>query len=263
MFDPQEELRFAIVIVTLFSILLVSIIITTAVLYYNRNRKYLSEKARFTQTLLQAKIEIKEQTLNHLARELHDNLGQTASLIKIHLNTLDTGSPQAPQKIEHAKELIKQLIVDLKALSMSLSSHSVAQLGIVSAIEREVKKLNKFEHAVVSFHIHDKALVLDENTTIILYRMVQETLHNAIKHSQASRIAICLKVAENILTLKIQDNGVGFDPDKIKPGEGMGLYHLQERVKQIQGRSWINSAPHAGTTVTFELPIAHEPPFRH
>ena len=97
---------------------------------------------QFTQTLLQSQLEIKEQTLRHLAYELHDNLGQIASLIKINLNTLqldDRG--KSAQKIDDTKELTRQLITDLKSLSVSLNGDLIAKIGLLKGIENELNEL--------------------------------------------------------------------------------------------------------------------------
>ena len=109
MLGTREEFYTAIVITSVFAFLLISIIIITAVLYHNRKKRYLQEKARFTRILLESQLEIKEQTLRHIAFELHDNLGQIASLIKINLETLRLDQPAtAAEQVEDTKELARQ-----------------------------------------------------------------------------------------------------------------------------------------------------------
>jgi signal transduction histidine kinase len=242
--------------------LLSGYIVYFLIFYLKKQQKNIQEKnlreITFQRQLLQSQLEIKEQTLKHIAYELHDNLGQIASLIKINLNTLPLGdSERSAQKLEETKELTRQLITDLKSLSVSLSSDRVTQLGLVRGLEEEVARLNKIGPFNASFDAGDAVPALDENTTIILYRMVQEILNNIIKHSEATRVDIALHVMENLFTLVIVDNGVGFTyEDKLKSGSS-GLLNLQSRAKLIQAVFSVQSSPGNGTRISISLPLNH------
>ena len=219
------------------------------------NEKKLLQK-RFQEELLQSQLEIQEQTLQHVAIELHDNLGQAASLIKIYLNTFQFhDEAKAKQKIEDTKELVRQLITDLKLLSLRLSSDRVAQLGIIKGLEYEVERLNKTGLFETTLRCDGLAPKLDDNSTIILYRMVQEVINNIVKHSRAKRIDINLKIAENFFTLVLNDDGLGFNlEEKMKKG-GSGLTNLQNRAKLINAKLLINSSPKKGTKILIALPL--------
>lgn len=206
--------------------------------------------------LLQSQLEIKEQTLQHIAHELHDNLGQVASLIKINLNTLQLQDEQkALQKIEDTKELVRQLIADLKSLSVHLNSDWAVQVGLVRGLENEVERLNKTGQWQASLKHEGPLPELNANTTIFLYRMAQEILNNTIKHSGGKHVAISLCTTGNLFTLVFTDDGVGFDlEDKLKSG-GSGLMNLQHRARLIHATMNIQSAPATGTSTTIELPL--------
>jgi signal transduction histidine kinase len=228
--------------------------------YNERKHKHVEEKKllqqQFFQALLQSQLEIKEQTLQHIAHELHDNLGQVASLIKINLYTLRLeDSINSRHKIEDTKELTRQLISDLKSLSISLNSDRVAQLGITKGLENEVERLNKTGQFEATLQLEGLSPALNTNTTIILYRMAQEIINNMVKHSAAKRINISLRTTENLFTLVCHDDGVGFNMDeKIKSG-GSGLMNLQNRAKLIDAKLTIQSSPDNGTSIFIELPI--------
>jgi two-component system NarL family sensor kinase len=242
------------------TLLFASFIISFLLINQKRHYKYLQEtetiKREFSQTLLQSQLEIKEQTLRHIAYELHDNLGQIASLIKINLNTLRLeDSENSAQKIEATKELTRQLIADLKSLSISLNSDRIAQLGLIRVLEDETEHLNKTGQLTAALETKGPIPSLDDNTTIILYRMVQEILNNIVKHSLATRVSISIQVKENLFTLVIQDNGVGFNlEDKMKSG-GSGLINLASRAKLIHAMFSIQSSAGNGTRICIELPI--------
>ena len=123
-----------------------------------------------------------------------------ASLIKIYLNTIKFEDQlKARQKVEDAKALLRQLINDLKLLSVSLNSDRVAQLGIVKGLETEIERLKKTDQLEVTFIQKDQPPEMDNDTTIILYRMAQEIINNMMKHSKAKRIGIVLEVKGNLL----------------------------------------------------------------
>lgn len=256
----NDEVVFTILIAGFVFLALVAFIIVFILFYQKRRSAYIHElnavKAKFQETLLRSQLEIKEQTLLHISRELHDNLGQIASLIKINLNTLNLNeTDNAGKKIGETKELVRQLISDLKSLSISLNSDRVVQSGIVGSIETEIERLNKTGEFQAELRIHGQVAPLGANTTIILFRMVQEILNNTVKHSAAKRITLTFYSTENLLTLVCADDGIGFDLEEKKGSGGSGLLNLQNRAKQIDARFSISSSPQTGTTIMIELPI--------
>jgi signal transduction histidine kinase len=229
-------------------------------LYNEKKRRHAEEKEllaqQFSQTLLETQLEIKEQTLQHIAYELHDNLGQMASLIKINLNTLQLDDTvKTKQKIEDTKDLVRQLIADLKSLSLNLNSDRIAQLGIIKGLEDEVDRLNKTGQFEAVLHHSGSSPELNSNTTIILYRMVQEIINNIVKHSGAKRITISVEATGNLFTLVCIDDGAGFDAkETIKKG-GSGLINLRSRAKLINAHLVIQSSTKNGTKISIELPL--------
>ena len=255
----SDEIVFVVLIAAFVLVLLVSFIVVFILFYQKRRNAHVNEmnaaKIKFQQTLLESQLEIKEQTLQHIARELHDNLGQVASLIKINLNTLQLGDSKAVQKVEDTKELVRELISDLKLLTISLNGDRISQLGIVKSLEIEVERINKTGLFEASLDQQGVIPPIDANTTIILYRMVQEIVNNAVKHSNAKRIKISLKANENLLILVCRDDGKGLDKaEKIKSG-GSGLTNLQNRAELIKAKLFIQSSVEDGTSISIELPL--------
>jgi signal transduction histidine kinase len=254
------DVGLVIVVGTIIVVLLSYFIILFVLTYKKKQREHISEvnkiQSEFSQTLLQSQLEIKEQTLQQIAYELHDNLGQIASLIKINLNTLQLDDlVKSTQKIEDTKELVRQLITDLKSLSLDLNSERAVQLGIVKGLETEVDRLNKTGQFDATLLQEGSTPELDANTTIILYRMSQEIINNIVKHSGAKVIGISLTVTEKLFTLAISDDGVGFDlEDKFKGG-GSGLLNLQNRAKLIRATFSLQSSIGSGTKINIELPL--------
>lgn len=245
----EQDLYYIVIIATFVFFFLTFFIIYIGVFH---NRK----KIHYQQELLKTQIEIKEQTLQHIAYELHDNLGQVASLIKINLNTIQIDDRQnAKLKIEDTKELVRQLILDLKSISKSLNSEWIAQMGITKALSREVDQLNKMGSYDATFDYNGFVIDLDANTTTLLYRMVQEIINNMVKHSRGNQFSIQLTVNDNLVKLACRDNGVGFNMGDISNNEGSGLLNLHSRAKLINAKVSIRSQPGSGTEILIELPI--------
>jgi signal transduction histidine kinase len=256
----DADILISIIAGSLLFFLLCVFIVAFSALYARRKQQYKVEsqklRSEFAETLLRSQLEIKEQTLQNISYELHDNLGQIASIIKINLNTLRLEDiEKAEQKIEDTKELVRQLITDLKVLSVSLSSDRVAQLGILRCLEGEAERLNRIGQFETTLQHDGNVPALDVNTSTILFRMTQEILNNIVKHSGAKHITISLLASGNLLTLVCADDGVGFNKEeKIKSG-GSGLINLHSRAKLIHARLTLLSAPQQGTKISIELPL--------
>ena len=260
MFNTPEEVFYSVIAGVILMIFVSIIFILSIVRYQTRLHRHQQEKQKlneeFAQTLLQSQLEIQEQTLQHISRELHDNLGQVASLIKINLNVLQLQDPiNAAEKIEDTKELTKQLIADIKSLSVSLGNDRIAKSGLEGAIKTEVERLNKTGYFEVTYLLKGDMPFIANDKAVILYRMVQEVLNNIVKHSDAKHISLLLTVKENLFILAIGDDGVGFDiAEKLKSG-GAGLTNLQNRAALIKSRLSVNSIIGKGTEIIIEQPL--------
>ena len=200
-------------------------------------------------------MEIKEQTLQHISYELHDNLGQVASLIKINLNTLNLDDKgKSLEKIAETKELTRQLIGDLKSLSVSLGSGRIVQTGFVKLLEIEIERLNKTGQFSGNLIQQGNLPMIQNDKVVILYRMAQEILNNSVKHSSAKQITVSLTSSGNLFTLAFSDDGVGFNIEE-KMNSGAGLVNLQNRARLINAQLIMQSTPGNGSQVTIQLPL--------
>ncbi|MCC6289721.1 MAG: sensor histidine kinase [Chitinophagaceae bacterium] len=240
-------------------LLLGTFILFLSILFSNKQIKNKKERAelqsQFSQTLLQSQLEIQDQTLQHISHELHDNIGQIASLIKINLNTIQLENVgKAQQKIEDTKELIRQLITDLKGLSVRLNSDRITQFGLIKTLQAEADRINKTGAFSANFASNGADPTLAPEKSIILYRMIQEIINNIIKHSEAKHIDIKLNAAENLFTLVFTDDGIGFNVEEKLTNGGAGLLNLQNRAKLINAQLTIQSTPESGSVFTIEMP---------
>lgn len=236
-----------------FMLLIFFIVITLAVRYRKRKKENETLRVEFSEQLLKSQLEIQEQTLQYISRELHDNIGQVASLIKINLNTLQGSNTEVLEtKINNTRELARQLITDLKILSSSLNGDKMNKVGLLKALQNEAEKINKTGVFTAKFEQQGDIPPINDEKAIILYRMVQELLNNALKHSEAKEITIHANLeGNNTFILTISDDGKGFDvAEKLEDidDHGNGLLNLQKRAKVINGSIVFQSAAGKGST---------------
>lgn len=256
----SEEIIFILITGTFIIIILLVALFLFFGVYQKKRFGHKLEKqqlqTQFSQTLLQSQLEIQEQTMQQISRELHDNFGLAATLIKINLTTLNIDNPQAAaEKIEATKDITRQLIGDIKSLSVSLGSDRIAQTGLVKSLETEVLRLNKLGLFTITFNHNNINPGIDNDKAVILYRMAQEVLNNMIKHSNAKHINVNLTVNESLFILAFSDDGNGFDVEKQMQSGGSGLHNLQHRARLIHAQLSIKSSPGNGTSIAIQMPL--------
>ena len=244
----EREVVLITILLSTFIILFMGVMIVSLFTLFKKKRDgYLKEKkllqAEYEQTILQTRLEIQEQTLRTLSQEIHDNIGQALSLASLNLNTISTTEPE---KLNHTNELVDRAIQDLRDLSKSLNPERVGQVGIAEAIQHELRNLEKTGKFKTSFIEGEESFSLSKEKEIVLYRMVQETINNIIKHSKADLVEV---VIDNN-RIVVSDNGIGFDVSNA-PASGIGLGNIYQRAAMIGIHASINSSPGNGTTVTF------------
>lgn len=252
------------VIITTVLLLFFGWIIIRYIFLYQRKRfqhrqEIVELREAFHQHLLQSKLEIQEQTLDHIAKELHANFSHLVSLININLSTiLPQSSSEVKESILETKSLAKQLLSELKALSASLNTDHIMQIGFGKALENELKRLLNTRKFEVSFTRTGSEFNLPPEHEIILFRLCQEILNNVLKHAQATSIKVLLIYSVDFLILEISDNGTGFDADQIlKDGTekiSTGLVNIRKRALLIKAELTLDSKIGEGTTYRVRIP---------
>lgn len=238
------------------SLLLILIFFFLLLLQYSR-RKYehlkevYSIRKNYEQALLQAQLEIQEQTFSHISQEIHDNIGQVLSLVRLNINTLELHSKE---KIHTTDALLGKAISDLRALSHSLNTNFIKEAGFTEAVKQLVAHLQKTGRYQTVFAASEALFDISEEKGIILFRMVQEVINNIIHHANASHIHITLEESAEHMQICIADNGKGFDTAVLNGKEaGLGLRSITSRAAMIGATVDIRSIVDEGTTVTIRL----------
>ncbi|WP_417610273.1 sensor histidine kinase [Owenweeksia hongkongensis] len=234
-------------------------IILFVILYKKAQLRFELERQQFEQALLESEVEIREQTLADIARELHDNIGQIASLAKIQLNMLPPAtSEEEVEKIAESKLLLQHLISEIRGLSNSLNYENVQSMGLIGMMEKDINRINKSGFVKVMFHPKPTEISLDSKISIFLYRMFQEGINNILKHSGANQVLVGIEEKANQIVFHLEDNGVGIPKEKLQillnNSTGNGLKNIKHRCKLIGATFNMESPPNMGTFIRINLP---------
>ena len=229
-----------------------------------KNQRYLLDKqhlqSQYQQELLRTQLEIQEQTLKNISQEIHDNVGQVLSLAKLNLNTMDIAKTEQLQgKIDNTLSQVSKAINDLRDLSKSFNTDNITAIGLVRAIESELEMIKKTDFLKTEFNSTGVKRKLEPQKELILFRIVQEALHNIIKHAGAKTVKVSAAYTDTELELQIADDGKGFDLSPInqegESGFGLGLRNMQNRAKLIAAEFSMSSDSGEGTVVKIVLPF--------
>ncbi len=237
-----------------FSILFVGFIILFVFRFRQKQKDHLAEKQQlqllFNSELSRAQLELSEQVMRNISQEIHDNIGQSLMLAKMHLDRLDTNT--IDQHIGPGRELVARSLNDLRNLSRSLNGSFILDLGLVKAVEREANLITQGGTITCTIDEINDHFSLGNQKEIILFRCIQELLSNAVRHSGCSEIRISFHSSENSQILMVTDNGKGID---LNPqNRGIGLESLSQRVKILGGQLSLNATPGGGTEVEITIP---------
>lgn len=242
--------------------LFLAAIIVYFVLEYNRKQKQnladsISMQQNFQKELLLTQAEVKEQTLQTIAADLHDNIGQLLSITHATLSSVNiTDQSKSEQKIKTAIGFVNNSIKDLRQLAKLLQAENLLQQGLITAIEQEFDWLEKSGQYKIHFTKNISSNYLpNPKKELFVFRLLQETINNIIKHAQANTISCALVFKEQILSLTITDNGHGFNPEQLNvKASGLGITNMKKRAALIGGTFSLHSEPNKGTTVFIEIP---------
>jgi signal transduction histidine kinase len=262
--QQNPELYFVTIIGIILGLLLVGFIVTILFLYQKRQRRQEEELVRlkdlYEKEALLSQLEIQENTFKTIAQELHDNIGQLLSVVKMTLSILPLEEEhQAYPLVMNSQEVLHKAIADLSNLTKSLHTDRIADMGLSESIWFELHTINSAGLLKVNYTTEGSEYPFDEQKSIFLFRIFQETLNNTLKHAKATILNVSLKYDDEFFTMSIKDNGVGFLVNEKKqnttPGSGVGLRSLYNRSGIIGAEISIDSKPGSGTSVFIKLPL--------
>lgn len=237
-------------------LLILLFIVMLVMAYLKRDLKHLKEKetmeADFEKQLLQSQLETQEETLNQLSTEIHDNVGQLLNSTKLLIGLTQRALQQPPETLAMADDTLAKAIQEIRSLSKSLNKEWLRQFNFIENLEAEIARINAARSLQIQL-FRPEALSLMADEQIILFRIVQEVLQNAIKHAQAKKIDITIKENNRKLSICVADDGTGFDEAVIL--KSVGILNIKHRTHLLGGTVQWQSAINNGTSVTIQLPV--------
>ena len=201
----------------------------------------------------------REQEKSRIARELHDELGQALTMMRMDVAwckaNLAGAHASAPAKLERMETLLKTTVAATRRISSDLRPLMLDDLGLVPALEWLAQNMTQRAGVACEFSIDDPAVALPPAHSTAVFRIVQEALTNIAKHAQATQAAIAVRRDGDALEIAIRDDGVGFVADDPRKPESFGLLGLRERTSLLRGTATVETAPGAGTTIVVRLPL--------
>ena len=193
-------------------------------------------------------IQSQEQERARIGRELHDDINQRLAILAVDLDNLQNNPLETEHRVQAVRQQISQISDDVQALSHELHSSKLEYLGVIGGIKSWCKEFGERQGIEINFKGNVSSPIPSE-IGVTLFRILQEGLHNAVKHSGAKIIDVQITEQSNEVQLTISDAGKGFDVEAAKQGSGLGLASMEERVRLVNGKMTLESKPMTGTSI--------------
>ena len=225
-------------------------------------RKQAEEKLKRTSRLLRELAthlqSIREEERTMIAQEIHDELGQVLTALKIQVsllaNKLNQDQELLKQKINSLSAMIDSSVESVQKISAKLRPGILDELGLIAAIEWQAEEFEKLTNLKCSIILPKEELILEKDKSTAIFRIFQEALTNIIRHSQATRVQVSLMNFKSNISLEIKDDGRGITQDQIKDFKSLGIHGMEERALVFGGQVTIEGIAGKGTTVKVEIP---------
>jgi len=217
-------------------------------------------KSRDQLRALAARLQsVREEERTYIAREIHDELGQACTAIKMDLaligRKLTKRQTALRAKVESSIELVDGTIVTLRRIASELRPRTLDDLGLPAALEAQAQEFESRTGIHCSVTLPPEPLALDTDRSTAIFRIFQESLTNVARHAHATRVEARLQLERDRIVFQVFDNGTGFDPEVAKARKSLGLIGMQERALLLNGEFKTEGVPGAGTTMTLTIPF--------
>jgi two-component system, NarL family, sensor kinase len=261
MYNTKTAALIFLIFITAFILVMITFIIIILFFIQKKQKSFvldlMATKAHHEKELLNTRLEIHEQTIQEVSRELHDNVGQYLSLAKLGLSTLDLErKDESKNSLVEISDIIEKSLDDLRNVCRSMNTEIIKEGGLKKSIEMQVDYIKRAGKFNIHFKVNGDHVVLDETKETVLFRIVQEAINNIIRHSAATEVCISLCYSENLLKLQIQDDGKGFNLNEQNSGTNHinGIRNMQQRAKFIEADFQFESKIGDGTKIIVTTP---------
>ena len=230
-----------------------------------RAEKNLEEAHRQLKLLSRRRVKVQEEERRHLARELHDEIGQALTAAKINLQAaLEEPDHAKAKRIHETTAILERLLGQVRQISLNLRPSTLDDLGLVPALRSLLDEQGRLASVAVRFSAKNMPENLDPEIQTTCFRIAQEAITNAVRHARSTQIRVDLSHENGNLRLQIRDNGTGFDAESAQAQTiGLGLVGMKERAALVGGRTRIMASRGKGATVDVTLPLMSQSENHH
>lgn len=266
MAESQEIQIYLMIAVAIVAMLLMAGAIIVFVVFYQK--KMIQEQLKrqalefdYQQKMMQAELQSQESERRRLAADLHDSIGGMLSTIRVGLTTMARQLPD-PQSMDETKQMLDDTITSVRRISRDLMPSTLEKFGFIQAIKELCERFQATSKIAIHFHEENEIRPLDAQRELMVFRIVQELLNNAVKHAQATEIKVNIGIDGQQLYLSVEDNGIGFNAEEQKNdrqhGKGLGLFNIENRARLLGGILLFEKDRAKGSKTTLTLPPVHE-----
>ncbi|EDM34219.1 putative transmembrane protein [Pedobacter sp. BAL39] len=262
----QKELAYKSRMNIVYVLLIVTLIITACLIYYAYRQHMKTLKQKESLQVLSSMLQGQEAERARLARDLHDGLGGILSGTKITLSALSMNdqkgsindrSGNLKGALDKSLDQLDVAVVELRRIAHNLMPELLDKYGLKEALKEYALRMSN-DGIEVSAHFVNYEDSLEKEKQIVVYRIVQELVNNAVKHADATQIMVQLSEYNNRILITVEDDGKGFDPRLADGRKSAGIHNVQSRLEFLNGNMQIDSRPGTGTTIEIEFPINNE-----
>jgi signal transduction histidine kinase len=214
----------------------------------------------YQQKLMQAELESQESERRRLAADLHDSIGGMLSTIRVGLSTVSRLLPD-PQSVDETKQMLDDTITSVRRISRDLMPSTLEKFGFIHAIRELCERFQATSKIIIRFAEEGEIPSLGAQRELMVFRIVQELLNNAVKHAQATAIGVSIAFNDRLF-VSVEDDGIGFNADEQKndkqSGKGLGLFNIENRARLLGGTVQFEQGAVKGSKITLTLPYLHE-----
>src|ERR1700761_3333017 len=241
----------------LYITILVSLIIAIIIIYFfvsiiRYHRRYM----KLQREKIFAEITIRENERKRIANDLHDSLGPLLSAVKLNINSVDVVTDDDRSVLDKTGGYLDEIIGSMRRISHDLLPNTLERKGLLEAVREFISQVNNKQSVNIQLYIV-KEINVPREKEIHIFRMLQEIVHNTIKHAQARNLQIGFSEENGHLLCLTKDDGKGFDKEKtLTAAQGLGLRSLESRCEILNGILTLDSAPGAGTNYFIKIPVS-------
>jgi two-component system NarL family sensor kinase len=222
----------------------------------NFEKNILQIKLDNEKTILNTQLEIQEQTLQHISREIHDNISLSLTLVKLQLNTFDWNDKAGSlNRLNSSVELLTQSIAELSDISKGMNADIIIQQGLLRAIEEEIRRIRQAGLFTLDYNLTGIPIYMNAQQELIIFRIIQEAFNNFIKHAKTRKASLEIHYTDHKMLFTVADKGIGFDTEQSPKNREAGLKNMETRTKMLGGTMIIESRPGQGTSLNFTIPF--------